>query len=215
MSKKVFLTLGIVISLLFVFSSCVPLPTAGEEETKVNIVTNGDFSTSELGNDLPATTTNLGKWFTYEGFGASMDATINENNVFETTILSQGLSTWDSPGQPYWFMLQLGQWLADATNTKYILTFDASANTPTDIHVVVTLHAPNNPSDTNDDWWPAPNLDEFITLTPDSTSHTFEVDLSGWDPWNPELVYVKLGFEFGLTATDSTIYIDNVSLVEE
>lgn len=213
MSKKVFLTLVIVISLFFVFSSCVPLPSTGEEEPKVNIVANGDFSTSELGYDLPATTTNLGKWFTYEGYGASMDATINENNVFETTILSQGIADWD--GQSYWFMLQLGQWLADATNTKYILTFDASANTPTDIHVVVTLHAPNNPSDPGDDWWPAPNLDEFITLTPDSTSHTFEVDLSGWEPWNPEEVYVKLGFEFGLSSIDSTIFIDNVSLVEE
>lgn len=207
-----FLTVG----LFFVFSGCVSLPTNKDSENEpVNLIVNGDFSEPLLFDNLTASTTTLSKWFTVvsDWARASMDATINSNEVFQTTVNSWGITSWDY--QPYWWMLQLAQFVNGATNTMYTLSFDASADTNTEMHVVVTLHAPNDPDNPGDDWWPTANLDQIIALTPDSTSFSFDVDLSGWDPWNPEEVYVKVGFEFGLSATDATIYIDNVKFIEK
>jgi len=201
MSKKVFLSLAIVISLFFVFSGCVSLPTteAGEETCEATwngIVWNGDFSCQTL--EVETTFSATSNWFIHSENGASVTAII-ENGRAEVTVVSMGENPWYS---------SLAQWIAPTSNVSYTLTFDASADTETNIGVAVAYYG------TDHNWWYNP-LSQTITLTPDSTSFTLNFDSHPTeDPLITGTCFVKFEFQFGNSATNSTIYIDNVSIVE-
>ncbi|MDK2886962.1 MAG: hypothetical protein PWP54_1542 [Thermosipho sp. (in: thermotogales)] len=206
MSKKFLLVFSLVIFGIIIFTGCtsIVLPT---EET--NIVKNGDFSDHTLLPTVaPTDTTNFGKWFLFEAswWGESWNATITQNSEFSAEVLTHGAAPWDN--NDYWWFLQLAQWLEGyEEGTTYVLTFDASVTSPNEIHVA--LWEEFNHTSQSDDG----NVifDKVVSI---DSATTVELNIPAYtltDPNNP----VKLGFEFGLSATDSVIFIDNVKLIEQ
>lgn len=208
MSKKVFFILTIVLALLFVFSGCVSFSTneTGEtEETKVDIVVNGDFLDPTLGWNLdPAATSN---WFIFSmsAYDANNPASLTakiENGRAIVDVVSKGIESWNN---------QFSQWIAPTLNASYTITFDASAIAETTVNVVIVYQGIDGAY-----WYDAlGDKGKSITLTPETKTFTFDFDSnSEHSPLDTGSCYVKLSFEMGLS-TPTTIYIDNVSIVEK